>query len=89
MEITTHLVSMQDQNRKTLKVNDQIQYKLNNLSEWIKSTVLGRAGKVTGKNKNWYNVQETESEKQKSVDLGQLQWKKLKRIMTLKMLILS
>ena len=65
MEITTHSVSMQDQNSKILKANDQIQYKLNNLNEWIKATVLGRAGKVTGKNKNWYNVQETESEKQK------------------------
>ena len=74
IEITTHLMSMQDQNSKTLKVNDQIQYKLNNLNKWIKATVLGRAGKVTGKNKNWYSVQETESEKQKSVDLGQLQW---------------
>ena len=70
---------MQDQNSKTLKANDQIQYKLNNSNEWIKATVLGRAGKVTGKNKNWYNVQETESEKQNSVDLGQLQQEKIEK----------
>ena len=74
MEIITHSASS-----KTLQANDQIQYKLNNSNEWIKATVLGRAGKVTGKNKNWYNVQKTESEKQKSVDLGQLQWKKIEK----------
>ena len=60
MEIRTHPLSIQDQNSKKLKVNDQIQYKLNNSNEWIQATVLGRAGKVTGKNKNWYSVQETE-----------------------------
>ena len=80
---------MQDQNSKTLKANDQIQYKLNNSNEWIKATVLGRAGKVTSKNKNWYNVLETESEKQKSVDLGQLQWKTIEKNHDLKMLIKS
>ena len=48
MEIITHSVSMQNQNSKTLKANDQIQYKLNNSNEWIKTTVLDRAGKVTG-----------------------------------------
>ena len=29
----------------------------NDTDERIKATVLGRAGKVTGKNKNWYNAQ--------------------------------
>ena len=37
------------QNRKTPKANDNIQYKLQNTEEWIKTTVLGRAGKATGK----------------------------------------
>ena len=40
---------------------------------------LGRAGKVIGKNKNGYIVQETESEKQKRVDIGQLQWEKIEK----------
>ena len=37
------------QNRKMPKANDNIQYKLQNTEEWIKATVLGRAGKATGK----------------------------------------
>ena len=42
--------------RPKLKVNDIIQYKLNNTNDWIKATVTGRAGKATGRNKNWYNI---------------------------------
>lgn len=61
-------------NRKTLKVNDIIQYKLQNTDEWIKATVLGRAGKATGKNKYWYNIKEDVSEEKKSVNLDQVQW---------------
>ena len=38
------------QNRTTLKPNDSIQYKTQNTDEWIEATVLGRAGKATGKN---------------------------------------
>ena len=37
--------------RKTLKTNDSIRYKVQNADEWTKATVLGRAGKATGKNK--------------------------------------
>ena len=44
------------QNRKTPKVKDIIQYKLQNSDEWIKATATGRAGKATGKNKYWYNI---------------------------------
>ena len=60
-------------------MNDQIQYKLNNLNEWIIANVLGRADKVTGKNKNWYNVQETESLKQKVLILASCKGKKIEK----------
>ena len=35
--------------RQKLKVNDIIQYKLNNTDDWIKATVTGRAGKANRK----------------------------------------
>ena len=53
------------QNRTTLKPNDSIQYKTHNTDEWIKATVLGRAGKATGKNKHWFNIQEKPAKKRK------------------------
>ena len=62
------------QNRKTPKANENIQYKLQNTEEWIRATVLGRAGKATGKNKRWYNIQEEISKEKKSVNLDQVQW---------------
>ena len=62
------------QNRTTLKPNDSIQYKTQNTDEWIKATVLGRAGKATGKNNNWFNIQEKASKEKKSVNLEQIQW---------------
>ena len=65
------------QNRKTPKMNDIIQYKLQNSDEWIKATVTGRAGKATGKNKYWYNIKEDLSEEKKSINLEQVDWELL------------
>ena len=39
-----------------LKVNDRIQYRASNGDEWVNAKVIGRAGKATGKYKDWYNV---------------------------------
>ena len=40
-----------------LKPKERKQYKIDSGSkEWIKSTVLGRAGRVTGRNEDWYYV---------------------------------
>ena len=61
------------QNRTTLKPNDSIQYKTQNTDEWIKATVLGRAGKATGKNKHSFSIQEKASKEKKSVNLEQIQ----------------
>ena len=47
-----------------------------NSNEWIKVTVVSRAGKVTGKHKNWFYV-ENEGSDERSVDLGRLTWEKI------------
>jgi hypothetical protein len=57
-----------------IKKHENIQYKLPDSEEWISATVLGKPGKMTGKNKTWYNVQDHLSDEQKSVDLGRLEW---------------
>ena len=62
------------QNRKTPKMYDIIQYKLQNSDEWIKATVTGRAGEATGKNKYVYNIKEDLSEEKKSINLEQVDW---------------
>jgi len=61
----------------SLKEKDTIQYKLPNSDDWIKAKVIGRAGKMTGANRNWLNVHEEVSNENKSVDLGKLEWKKV------------
>ena len=63
-----------------LKVNDRIQYRLRNDDEWVNARVIGRAGKVTGKYKDWYNVQDYGSNEQKSIDVSQYIWKKVTNI---------
>lgn len=61
-----------------LKTNDNIQYKMGSEDEnWIKATILGRAGKASGNNRNWYNVKDVESEEQKSIDLSRLPWERI------------
>ncbi|CAG2236079.1 unnamed protein product [Mytilus edulis] len=60
-----------------LKENDKIQYKLPNSNTWTKATVLSKAGKTTGKNKHWYNVQDDVDEDKKSVDLDKVEWEKV------------
>ena len=61
----------------TLKDNQCIQYKLPDSDEWTTATVLSRAGKVTGRNRHWYNIQDNISNEMKSVDLGCIEWKSL------------
>ena len=63
--------------RRALRVNDIIQYRLQNTDEWIKATVTGRAGKATGKNKNWYNIKEDVSEERKSINLDEVEWEQI------------
>ena len=55
--------------RPKLKINDKIQYKVNDTDEWVTAKVMSRAGKATGKYKDWYNIQDDGSNEQKSIDI--------------------
>ena len=63
--------------RKILKPNDNIQYKIQDDDGWIHAKVLGRAGKATGRNKHWYNIVEDISKEKKSIDLDKVKWEYL------------
>jgi hypothetical protein len=65
-----------DQPKRALKAEDGIRYRDPESNEWVPATIIGRAGKATGKYNKWYNVRSTDGV-EKSVDLGQLQWEKL------------
>ena len=58
----------------TIKINDIVRYKIGN--EWVTGTILGRAGKATGKYKTWYNVRD-ENNQERSIDLRNLEWEKV------------
>ena len=58
----------------TVKINDVVKYKIDD--EWITGTILGRAGKSTGKYKTWYNVRD-ENNQERSIDLSNLEWEKV------------
>ena len=66
--------------RPKLKINDKIQYKVNDTDEWVKAKVMSRAGKATGKYKDWYNIQDDGSNEQKSIDMRQYIWKKVTNV---------
>lgn len=57
-----------------LRAGDTILYGSDPDSEWTGATVLGRAGKITGKNRNWFNIMDAVSGDAKSVDLGTCDW---------------
>lgn len=64
------------ESKKTnFKKGDQIQHKLPGSQNWVAATILGKAGKNTGKNKGWYNVHDNSSGKQMSLDLQKVEWK--------------
>ena len=57
-----------------VKVNDNIRYKLSD--EWVNGTIISRAGKASGKYKNWYNVR-NENNDERSIDLERHEWQKI------------
>ena len=57
-----------------MKTNDKIRYKVQNKDEWTIATVLGRAGKATGNNRYWYNIQDDIIKEKKSLKLDQVEW---------------
>ena len=60
----------------TLSKGTNLQNKLGANSEWTNSEITSRAGKSTGKYKNWYNVKDAIGEA-RSIDLEKCEWKLL------------
>ena len=69
-----------DQNTVSMpRQSDKIQYVHPGAEEWTDVTVLGKAGKATGKNRSWINV-EYESGQKGSIDLDSVDWRKLEEV---------
>ena len=55
---------------------NKILYQLPEVEDWLVATVIDRAGKATGKNKWWINVQDSKDKAFSSVNLEELKaWK--------------
>ena len=61
------------------KKGDIIDYIPVDQENWKRATILGRAGKATGGNKYWLNIENNEDKKQFSIDWqnGVKEWKKV------------
>ena len=55
-----------------VRKNDSIRFKRTQESEWENAKVVSRAGKATGKYKNWWNVQNNDTGHIQAEDFGQL-----------------
>ena len=55
-----------------LKKNDLVEYNLD--GKQVKCVVMGPAGKATGPNRNWYNVEEVDSSEKYSLDFGSVEF---------------
>ena len=77
-EMTNNSESNYEQkNIAVLKLDDRVQYRLHPDEEWKNVIVLGRAGKATGKCRNWYNVREENTGSKYSLDFEHIHdWKK-------------
>ena len=51
---------------------NKILYQLSGAEDWLAATVISRAGKATGKNKWWINLQDSTDEAIRSVNLEEL-----------------
>ena len=60
---------------RQIKVKDNIQYKVPGTEQWINATVIGRAGKSTGKYSGWFNIEDQENHEQKSINLDQVDYR--------------
>lgn len=62
---------------KVLKAQDNIQYRITNNYNWKAAKVLMRAGRASGKYKNWDNIQEDVRKEKKSINQEQVQWEQI------------
>ena len=61
-----------------LKPCEKIEFRPNPDNDWIKGTIVNRARKATGRNRNWFNVDIEGSTS--SVDLGSIEWHKVQPV---------
>ena len=59
-----------------LKPSDMIEYRVNDSDDWTKATVLGRAGKASGKYSDWFNIATADDNTGLSVNLQSVQWRR-------------
>ena len=60
---------------------NKILYQLPEAEDWLAATVIGRAGKATGKNKWWINLQDSKDKAIRSVNLEKLKaWKYVEEV---------
>lgn len=55
----------------------EIRFRMAGDAEWRQVTVLGRAGKASGKYRDWYNVADSSGGDSLSVDLNRVQWERV------------
>ena len=73
---TTELERLSAEEKKIcLSRNEKIQYRVDD--DWVKASVISRAGKVTGKHKSWFNVKIEGSDLERSVNLEAVKWKRI------------
>lgn len=60
-----------------LETRDKIIFREGDGAEWKEAVILSRAGKATGGNRGWYNIQLKEPDEKMSVNLKAVQWKRL------------
>ena len=66
------------QHTVALRKDDLIEYKEPESNRWTEAIILGRAGKSHTATKFWYNIEEKESGEEKSVNLKDFDWRKIK-----------
>ena len=71
-ECTTQMGNLSSKSFKIPKKGTRINYKIRGNNFYNEATVLGRAGKATGKNKHWINT-EGSDKCLKSLDLEQVE----------------
>ena len=62
-----------------LKKNGLVHLKVSEKDKWTAATILGRAGKSTGKHKSWYNVCNHETGVDHSLDLNNVTCERMEK----------
>jgi hypothetical protein len=72
--VLPHPTNQKDIKTVSLNKDDKIRLKLDESDEWKSAVVVSRAGKATGRYKNWYNIHLQATGQDFSVDLGEVSW---------------